>query len=627
MTAAPRRRTFGMTRKRTGITRSAGSAAAESPPASLTTRGPRLPAILLPLVVAVAGFAAFYPALRAEFVDYDDNKLFVENESYRGLTPAHLRWMFTTTFMGHYQPLTWLSSAVDYQISGTRPTSYHLNNLLLHALCGTSLYFIGRRLLAAAFRLGPSENPVAVRVAAAVAALLFAIHPLRVESVAWATERRDVLSVFFLLLALLAYLRACPPGQVALASRGWLAVSYGLLLLSLLAKAWGMSFVVLVTVLDVYPLRRLPGRVSVWGRPEYRALWLQNVPYLVLGILAAVGAGAAQRSALDTMRSLEEWGLGPRLVQACYGLMFYAWKTIWPTQLSPGHELPYELDPLATQYLVAYVAVPLAAIAILLLRRRAPGLLAAAACYVVLLAPVLGFTQSGPQFVADRYSYVSCIGWALGTAGLLLALWRRRDAAWTAASGVAAIAVLAALFVLTLRQTAVWNNSRSLWAHTLATGAVSSNAHLNLGILLARDDDPDGAVDHYREAVRIRPDLGDAWFALGNALKRQRDYAAAEEAYLQAVQFMTQKHSAWLNLGNMYYSNLRRADDAIAAYRAAIAHMEAHRSKMFTPRAYIALGIALRDKGDYAEARRAFETAARYRETRARAQEELAKLP
>lgn len=582
----------------------------------------------MPVLVLILGFVAFYPALNAEFVDFDDDRLFVDNDSYRGFEAKHIRWMFSTTFMGHYQPLTWLSSALDYKISGTDPSSYHRNNLILHSLNGLLVYFLAMRLLAAARRLEPGAHPVALRLASAVAALFFAVHPLRVESVAWASERRDVLGVFFLLATLLAYLRAFRREEVSCASGGWFVASWGLLALSLLSKAWGMSFVLLAVTLDVYPLRRLPPDVAQWWGRGQRPVWRQKIPYLILGLAAALTAGYAQGSALQTMRSLEEWGIINRVVQAFYGLAFYVRKTIWPDRLTPVYELPFQLDPFELNYVVAILAVLAGAAIVLVLRRRCPALAAVGVVYVIVLAPVLGFAQSGPQFVAERYSYVSCIGWALLAAGGLLLPWQRPGRAWGVAAAMIVGLLVAALFASTWRQTGVWHDSRSLWTRALASGVPSATANLNYGILLRREGRVDDAITHYRRAVELRPDNGNAWFALGNALKQEKkDYVGAEQAYLAAAPFMTQKQRLYLNLGNMYFNNLNRLDDAIAAYRAAVDHVEAHRAKMFSPSPYLALGIALHRKGQIEEARKMLAVARKYRETRVRADKELAKLP
>lgn len=616
-------------RKRRGR-RDSEDAAVSSKPSG----GARAAAIGLPLLVGLLGFLAFLPALDAGFVNFDDEQLFVQNHSYRGFGGRQLRWIFTTTFMGHYHPLTWLSSALDYKISGIDPSSYHRNNLILHALNGLLLYFAAVTLLRMAHRLERGASGVSLRIASAVAALLFAVHPMRVESVAWASERRDVLSVFFLLLALLTYLRAVRADEVRLASRRWFVASCGLLVLSLLSKAWGMSFVVVVTILDVYPLRRLPAAVSHWWKRDCRALWLEKIPFLMLGVIAAATAGFAQRSALDTMKTLDEWGLVERVVQAFYGLAFYIGKTLWPGRLVVLYELPYELNPLELRYVFSIFAVAVGSVLVVLFRRRLPSVATAAAMYVVIVAPVLGFAQSGPQFVAEKYSYVCCIGWALLAGGGLLSLWRLvRSGWWRAMSGVAVCVVIAVLFGRTWQQCHVWKDSKTLWDHALASGVPSSTAHLNRGIVFRAEGNVDKAIEYYRRGLEIRLDSGNTWFALGNALKQKRNYAEAEPAFSNAIRHMTLKNKAYLNLGNMYTNNMGRLDDAIAAFQGAIEFLEANRSKVFAPRPYLALGVAYRDKGEFVKARLALQKArdkckglALYRDDYARAVQELAAL-
>ncbi len=581
--------------------------------------------LLVPLFLLTITFAAFYPALSAEFVNLDDDRLFVENNSYRGFDEARLTWMFTTTFMGHYQPVTWLSSALDYKISGTDPSSYHRNNIILHALNGVLVYLLAMRLLAAALGSRVTESPIPWRVASVVASLLFAVHPLRVESVAWATERRDVLSTFFLLLGLLAYLRSCQPMAVRLRSRGWYAASLMLLVLSLLSKAWGMSFVLIVVILDVYPLRRLPDGFSAWWGGGYRWIWFQKIPFLLLGLGAASIAGYAQRSALDTMKTLDEWGIVERIVQGSYGISFYVCKTVWPANLAVMYELPYEMNPLSLRFVLPILFVSLAAALLFTRRRLIPGVLAASIVYVITLAPVLGVVQSGPQLVADRYSYLSCIGWTVLVAGGLVMSWRRGGGGRRVLISVVTAVTIALLFVSTRSQAEKWNNSKALWEHAMAVSP-SSIAFQNYGILLRAEGRVDEAIQHYQRSVTIRPDAGNAWFALGNALKQQQKYEEAEQAYLESVKYMTQRHNAYLNLGNLYYNNLRRVDDSIAAFRGGIEYMEAHRSKLFKPVLYLALGIAQRQQGDEVGARRSLEIAAKYRSTRDRANQHLRAL-
>ncbi len=211
---------------------------------------------LLPVLIALVTVVPFLPTLDNQFVNWDDDDNLVENPQYRGLGWTHLRWMWTTSHIGHYAPLTWMTFGLDYLFWGLKPVGYHLTNLLLHAANAAVFYLVASRILGSALP-GPRERGnVGLAAAAAFAALLFAIHPLRVESVAWATERRDVLSGLFYLLALLAYLRAGEQGE---RGRSGYWASVGLFVCALLSKSMAVSLPVVMLILDVYPLRRLGG--------------------------------------------------------------------------------------------------------------------------------------------------------------------------------------------------------------------------------------------------------------------------------------------------------------------------------------------------------------------------------
>src|SRR2546430_3146610 len=214
---------------------------------------------LAPLLVALFTLAAFLPTLQNQFVNWDDDINFLDNFHYRGLAWTHLRWMWTT-HLGHYIPLTWMTLGMDYLLWGMNPVGYHLTSLLLHATSAVVVFFLARRFLTLALPRASGRGH-ALTVSAGFAALVFAIHPLRVESVAWATERRDVLSGLFYLLTLLTYLRACERGARGRRSY-WLSVA--LFGCALLSKSMAVSLPVVLLILEVYPLRRLGGSLG-WG--------------------------------------------------------------------------------------------------------------------------------------------------------------------------------------------------------------------------------------------------------------------------------------------------------------------------------------------------------------------------
>lgn len=444
---------------------------------------PRLRPGVAALIIVVV-LACFLPSFGSDFVLWDDDMNFTENPSYRGLSPAHLRWMFTTFHGGHWQPLSWMTLGLDYTLWGMNPVGYHLTNVLLHAVNALLVY----RLIAA---LVPG---VGAR-AAAVGALLFAIHPLRVESVAWVTERRDVLSGLFVLLTVLSYVRYARARDAGQPWRTSFALSLACFALSLLAKAWGVTLPLVLLALDVYPLRRFSARAV-----------LEKVPYAVL---AAGGAVLAQLASnlVPAKRTLAQHDVVQRAAQAAYGLVFYLWKTVAPTHLSPIYLLELTLRPTAPRYVACALLVAAVTFAVVRFRRRAPWAAAAWACYVLVLVTVLGFVQTGPQIVADRYSYLACLPWVVVVAAALA-----RPLARPAAMALA-VGALAVLGILTLRQTRVWHDSHSLWEHTLRIDPDNYVAYLNRGTVRQYEGDFVGAFGDYTEAIRRNPDYFHAWYS------------------------------------------------------------------------------------------------------------------
>jgi Tfp pilus assembly protein PilF len=549
-------------------------------PAKPESSVPRLPAsrllrVALPLAVIGIAFVAFLPALSNGFVNWDDDKVLLENEHFRGLGWPQLQWMASAYWLGHYHPLTWLSFAVDYRLWGLDEESafgFHLTNVILHALNAGLFYLLARRLLALAIPPADKRSEVATRVAAALAALLFAIHPLRVESVAWVTERRDVLSTLFLLPCVLAYLR------YATGTRGrwvWYGASIVLLLVSLLSKAWGLTLPAVLLIVDWYPLRRFREGAPFGGRARVAGILAEKLPFLTLAAWAAYHAVRAQSTASSTMKTLAEYGLLPRAAQAFYGIVFYPWKTLLPTGLVPIYEIPLNMNPFEARYIVAAVLVVAITAAVLLLRRRWPAGLALWACYGVIVSPVLGLTQAGPQLVADRYSYIACTTWALLAGAGLVRLVRRfaadsRRNVVLAAVGAGTIGILGTLGALAWRQTLIWRDSEILWRHTLAVAPDSYNAHTNLAVVLHSRGDNDGAEGHYRAALVINPDGTEALRNFGVLLSNTGRPAEALPYLQRWLARNPDQAAAYANLA-ITLQLVGRYEEAVALYRARLA--------------------------------------------------------
>ncbi len=366
-----------------------------------------------PCLIFAAAFLTFLPALGADFVNWDDFDNVVNNTGVHGLGPEQLRWMWTGTVLGHWIPLTWMSFGVNYTLGGLNPRGYHLLNLLLHAASATMFFFIARRLLRAA---GAAAAEPGLSVGAGFAALLFAVHPLRVESVVWVTERKDVLCGFFFMLAVLAYLSAVEGSTIR---RGWMYASLAATAAALLSKAAAMPLPAVLLLLDVYPL----GRARIIG---WRRCLLEKLPWAAV---AAISGFIALRVVLMStgVTGYETYGPGSRLAMTAYTFSFYPARWLWPVKLIPLYELPLEVRLLAPRFLIPALAFVAVTALLWALRRVFPAGLAAWTLSVLMLLPISGIVHSGHQLAHDRYSYLSGLGFAALAGGGLARLLDARS--------------------------------------------------------------------------------------------------------------------------------------------------------------------------------------------------------
>ena len=545
--------------------------------------------LIVPALVALATLIVFSGALRNGFLNWDDETNILTNPCYRGLGWANLRWMFTTMLLGHYQPLAWLTFALDYLVWGMNPFGYHLTNILLHA-ANAALFYKVALCFASRPTVGPSaDRSLSPGILAALAAILFSVHPLRVESVAWVTERKDVLSAFFYLWAVYAYLRQHLAGRPS--GMGWKITCWVAFALALLAKSMVITLPAVLIILDFYPLRRLPGDVRQWFGASHRRVWLEKLPFLVPALIIAMVEYSGERR----LGAILTETAAAHCARAALGLTFYFWKTFWPVNLCPLYESPIPFDPFAWPFLVSGAVVGIIVLGLILSYRRWPAGSAAWACYVVTLAPVLGVVSFGSQLVADRYSYLACLPWAILTAAGFGWAWQRARA-WSRGFLCLGLGlVLAGLIGSTWRQVGVWHDSETLWKYTIALRPRTSLAHNDLGVALAGQGRLEEAVAHYREALRIVPDYADAHYNFGNALAAEGRLDEAIAHYREAVRISPARTETHNNLGGAL-AGLGRWDEAVVQYREALRivpdYAEAHNN----------LGMALAGQGRLDEA-------------------------
>ncbi|MBI3491332.1 MAG: tetratricopeptide repeat protein [Acidobacteria bacterium] len=453
-------------------------------------RAADLPLVTAPAAVkhvsAITGLAlvtvlAFLPVLRNDFVNWDDPAVILHNQQ---LAASHVvGWAFTTTLIGHYQPLAWLAWSAIKILFGLNAQAFHAISLFGHLVNGILIYMVAWRLTTLA-----GLDPRTRRIAAVVAALAFAVHPVRVEAVAWASAFPYVLSLAPLLLAFLLYLDHGSSKEPS-RSAAWLSLAIGLYAVSLLARAGAIGFPLVLLAVDVYPLRRrINGRVL-----------LEKLPFIVVAVTAAVIESGAREIA-----PLQDVSIGARLTMAATSPFIYLGRTVFPVRLSPMDAVP--ISPTLDWVRLGLGVTGLAAIASVVwrLRRRWPALAVVLIAYVVFLAPVMGLTPSGLQATADRYMYLAGVVVSLLVGIAVARVWPRNR--FAIVSPFAAVTVIGMLSGLTWNQTRWWHDSITLWTRAADLDPRNDIATYNLAIALAEAGREDEAMGRYEQTRRIVPD-------------------------------------------------------------------------------------------------------------------------
>ena len=522
--------------------------------------------VAIALLVAAITLLVFLPAVKNGFVSWDDGTNLVDNPYFRGFTRAHLRWMWTNHLLSHYVPLMWMSFGLDYVIWGRGAFGYHLTNVILHSVNAGLFFFLSLALLRRCS--SNQESAGALTLGAVFAAFFFSLHPLRVESVAWATERRDELSGFFFLLALLAYLRASK--EELAPSRYWkyYAACFTLFVLAILSKEIVVVFPALLLLLDVYPLRRLGGGPGRWVGPSVRSVWLEKAPFFAVALSEAVMTlqVGARNHLLAPMGSM---GWPSRIAATVYGMALYLKKTIIPMNLSPL----YPLGPSNTSWSVPVIvssAVVLALVwAAIALHRKFPALLLILLSFVITLLPVSGIFQAGAQVAADRYTYLSCMGWALLAGVGFMWCWRAGNSLLGRALLVGAgMAVFIVFGRLTVEQISIWRDSDALWSRAVAVqpSVVACN---NLGSSLFTEGDVVGAMNLYRQSLAIEARNPVAHAGLGGTFLDLHRWDDAVREFRLAVELAPTLAEAHGSLGHALAMQ-GKMDEAIDQFQQAV---------------------------------------------------------
>jgi protein O-mannosyl-transferase len=524
---------------------------------------------IIPLGIAGLAVVCFLPALSGEFLNWDDNVNFLDNPAYRGVGWPQIRWALTSVLFGHYIPLTRLSWNLNFALGGMDPFGYHLANLLLHAVNAVLCYYVARRLLAAVVSVGSQKarRQPDIQAGAAVTAIVFAIHPLRVEPVSWITARADLLCGLFALLAVWAYLWSVETDGPA---RPWPVLATALALAAaLLSKGVALSLPAALFLLDIYPLRRL-GQVRTWTMVR------EKTPILLVGLGGAMLVLQALRHGAVLTPS-STYGLVARACVAGYSFTQSLVRFIWPVSLSPLYEMPAPISPLDARFGLAMAAAVLITAALIVVRKRWPGGLAAWTYSLLVLAPTSLALRRGVDLAPDRYSYLAGLGFEVLVGGLVIKAIRLIQHGTVSRSlghiaGLAGLAALAGLGTASWSLTHMWTDSETLWQWAVDLDPTCSICQGKLGESILGGHDGTARVREaealFRRAIALRPDLPDAYFNLGTALVLQRRYPEAEEPLRVYIERAPQAAAGPERLGLLYLLEGRH-EEAIPLLRSA----------------------------------------------------------
>lgn len=487
--------------------------------------------LALGLALFLGTLLLFAPAVSHDFVTYDDGMYVTDNYMVqRGLSGEGVRWAFTTYQAGNWHPLTMLSHMLDVQLFGLNPAGHHATSILFHALNAGLVFLVFLRFTGA---LWP----------AALMAALFAWHPLRVESVAWVAERKDVLSTCFGLLALLAYHH-----YATTRSRRSYGASLGLFTLSLLAKPMLVTLPFLLLLLDVWPLKRwaLSGQpaVAAWLPANWKSLLLEKLPFLALTVGLSIVTVLAQDEG-GAVAQLESIPLSSRVGNAFAGYLGYLSKTLWPVDLAVLYPLPQQV-PWGRAAAGALLLLGISAAAVWSVRKR-PWFAVGWFWFAGTLVPVIGLVQVGSQSMADRYTYVPSLGLGL-VFGIALQAWAR-DRARQRAAVLGAALLLLILAAFTTIQLRTWENTITLFRNATEVTRNNEIAHNNLGSALLKLGELDEALHHLQAAVRIQPGYAGAQANLGLALTELQRHDEARAAFSLSLQLKPDLAPAHYYLG------------------------------------------------------------------------------
>ena len=519
---------------------------------SETTRHKNLIPILICLTLVILTVITFWPIKNCDFINFDDNVFVYENGHVQnGLSVSSIKWAFSTnsTLKVYWHPMTWLSLMTDSQLFGLTPQGYHLMNLFFH-ICNTILLFlIFNRMTKALWQ-------------SVVIAAIFAVHPLHVESVAWITERKDVLSTFFWMLTMGVYVF-----YTERRTAGIYILALALFVLSLMSKPMVVTLPFALILLDYWPLNRFSASLSTTHKglnwSQISRIIVEKIPFLILSILFSVITYIAQRNSGSVGIDIS---MIDRINNALDAYIVYLYKMVWPSGLAIFYPNPPELS---VWQILCFIFILLSITGFSLwARKKLPFFIVGWFWYLGTLLPVIGIIKSGGQAYADRYTYIPLIGIFImivwGASYLAMRVRYRQNIL-----GAASFFLIVIFVIISRIQVGYWQNSMNLMTHALAVTQNNYVAHTSLGLVFMKDGQTDEAIKHLNEAIRINPQYAYAHNDLALLLTKQGKIAEALSQLNEAIQINPNFAEAYNNLGDVL-RRINRNTEAIEACQKAL---------------------------------------------------------
>jgi len=546
-------------------------------------RGMQRSIYYLAFAVSLVTFLIYMRSLQNGFVEWDDSTYVFDNQYIRSFNLSFLKWAFFSFYASNWHPLAWVSHAADYAIWGLNPVGHHLTNVILHAVNTFVVVVLVTRLIeawhgtATEIETAPFPSKRTLLVAAGMTGLLFGLHPVHVESVAWIAERKDLLCALFFLLSILSYTRYAAGDNAAIGEGKWTArffnryylLTLGFFVLALLSKPMAVSLPSVLLLLDSYPFKRIRSIKS------FLSAVTEKLPFILLSLFSSTLTFLAQQAG-ETIQSLKDVSISSRLLVAAKSLLAYLGKMVLPIHLIPFYPYPDDVSLLSLKYLAILLLIILFTAICVATARKQAFISCCLGYYVLTLLPVIGIVRVGSQSMADRYTYLPSIGPFL-IIGLAVA-WlfgltnpsERGNRSSRMALVIILLVTLTTMTYLTVRQIDIWKNSLTLWDYVISKEPNVAFAHNNRGWVFATLGRFDEAIEDLNKAIALEPNSFEAYNTRGVVFVIMGHYREAIEDFDRAIALKPSCYEAYAARG-VSLRNVGQLDRAIDSFNKAIA--------------------------------------------------------